>query len=71
MAKYKTIYILVEDGRETGLLSGDGITGKICYSLKKACETLTKRVWYVEADRQGHDFGTRQLEFLQQRQYYL
>lgn len=46
--KTKTIYILVEDSRETGLLRGDGVTGKICYSLKEACETLLRRVWYFE-----------------------
>lgn len=46
--KTKTIYILVEDSRDTGLLRGDGITGQICYSLKEACETLLRRVWYYE-----------------------
>lgn len=36
MASYKTIYILVEDSRETGFLRGDGITGQVCYSLKES-----------------------------------
>jgi len=48
MASYKTVYILVEDSRETGFLRGDGITGQVCYSLKEACEKLLRRVWYYE-----------------------
>lgn len=51
MAKYKTIYILVEDGRETGLLRGNGCTGTICYSLEEACIALLKRQWFYEPEQ--------------------
>lgn len=51
MAKRKTIFILVEDSRETGLLSGDGITGTICYSLKETCVKLLKPQSYFNPDQ--------------------
>ena len=44
--KHKTIYILVEDARETGLTRGDGCTGTICYSLEDACIRILKRQWF-------------------------
>jgi hypothetical protein len=44
----KAVYILVEDSRETGLTSGNGITGKICYSKLEACTILLKRIWFFE-----------------------
>ena len=47
----KAIYIILEDNRETGLAHGDGITGKILYSLQDVCEFLIKRVWYFEPER--------------------
>ena len=48
---FKTIYIILDDHRETGWGSGDGISGGICYSKKEACIALLKRVWYYEPEK--------------------
>lgn len=48
--KYKTIYIIIEDARETGLIRGDGCSGTICYSLEEVCTKILKRQWYFNPD---------------------
>jgi len=41
--KYKTVYVLFRDSRESEYSSFHGI---VCYSYEEACQRMLKRLWY-------------------------
>lgn len=51
MAKYKTVFILLEDSRDTSMVHGNGCTGDVFYSLDDVCIKILKRQWYFNPDQ--------------------